>query len=371
MKKTTVIIFMIIQSILLASAQTKKTAGIAAVYTQGMKISAEAAGSMVRIEAAKANYFTILDNLDMEEAIANNEIEMSNCLGRECLLKLGKAIGADKIISCSIENMGKNIAITIKILDVGTGNYDVITLQEFLNLEGELQSMIQITLNKALGIENNPELLNTLIYYNQPVETPITYIKNSGPRMGVAILGGELNTILTSPESEGGYDLFPVLSQIGYQIEGAYLSAGNFQGLVEGLFLLTGLEQSLFNPSFAFMHGIRNSKNGFEIGFGPTFRGKRVAKGYYDDQNRWHLQNEWTNVYDTNGVITNPNPYEVIERIDKRGSVIKISTGWVWAIGKTFHSGYLNIPVNAYFSHNKEGWYTGLSVGFNMARKDQ
>ena len=26
----------------------------------------------------------------------------------------------------------------------------------------------------------------------------------------------------------------------------------------------------------------------------------------------------------------------------------RIKTGWVWALGKTFHSGYLNIPINLF-----------------------
>jgi len=372
MKQTTLILLMIIQAMLFALAQTNKTAGITTVYMQVMKTSAESAGSMLRIEAAKSNAYNILDKLDMKEAIAKNEIDMASCFGKDCLIKLGKAIEADKIIGCSIEAIGKKIAITIKIIDVATGKYDVIALQEFLNLENELQSMIQITLNKALGIENNPDLLGNLVYYNQPIETPRAYIKNSGPRMGIAILGGDLRSILTSPESEGGYDMSPFLTQIGFQIEGAYFSAGNLQGLVEGLILLTGLEQSLFSPSFAFMHGIRSSKSGLEIGFGPTFRGKRVANGYYDDENKWHLENEWENEYEpATGILLNPNPYEIVERIDKRGTNVKVSTGWVWAIGKTFRSGYLNIPVNAYFSHNKDGSYTGLSVGFNMSKQDQ
>ena len=37
---------------------------------------------------------------------------------------------------------------------------------------------------------------------------------------------------------------------------------------------------------------------------------------------------------------------------------------------KTFHSGYLNIPVNAFLSYNKNGYFLGLSKGFNITKKD-
>ena len=60
----------------------------------------------------------------------------------------------------------------------------------------------------------------------------------------------------------------------------------------------------------------------------------------------------------------------VLFDVKKRGN-LKLSAGWVWALGKTFHSGYLNIPANLFFSHNNDGWYTGVSVGFNIAKKEQ
>jgi hypothetical protein len=99
--------------------------------------------------------------------------------------------------------------------------------------------------------------------------------------------------------------------------------------------------------------------------------------GYRDESNVWHESVEWDaseEVTDSTGITTiddnaNPNPYEIVTGLDKRGD-IKLAATWVWAVGKTFHSGYLNIPVNAYFSYGKDGWFTGLSVGFNIAKKD-
>jgi hypothetical protein len=73
-----------------------------------------------------------------------------------------------------------------------------------------------------------------------------------------------------------------------------------------------------------------------------------------------------TGEYDYN-YISNPNSYT--ERIDSRGD-IKLQAGFVFALGKTFHSGYLNIPVNFFYSTSREGGgYLGLSMGFNIAKK--
>ena len=70
--------------------------------------------------------------------------------------------------------------ITVKILDVESEDYDKIVVQEFINLDEELQLMVQITINKALDIENDPVITNNLIYYNQPPQSPTTYIKTMG-----------------------------------------------------------------------------------------------------------------------------------------------------------------------------------------------
>ena len=361
----------------LTSLAQVPTAAIVSVYTQGVKISPDMAESLMRIEVTKTGKFNVLDKLDMLEVLNENQVDVSNCFGKKCLTSVGSQAGVDKMITGAIENLGKKIVITVKLLDVKTGNYDKIAIEEFINLDTEVQTMMQITTNKALGIENDPELLNNFVYFNQPPEAPVTYIKNNGPRMGLSYVGGDMGQVLQNPASMGGFDAAPFMTQIGYQFEGSYLSAGNFQALIEGLVFLTGVEQNMFNPSLAILNGFRSSKNGWEIGFGPTFRLSRMADGYYVDDvkenDNWRIDSEWR--VPANLDTLSPwggyldNPFESYTRMDSRGD-IKLQAGWVWALGKTFHSGYLNIPVNAFFSYNRNGYYIGASMGFNITKKD-
>ncbi len=361
----------------LTSLAQVPTAAIVSVYTQGVKISPDMAESLMRIEVTKTGKFNVLDKLDMLEVLNENQVDVSNCFGKKCLTSVGSQAGVDKMITGAIENLGKKIVITVKLLDVKTGNYDKIAIEEFINLDTEVQTMMQITTNKALGIENDPELLNNFVYFNQPPEAPVTYIKNNGPRMGLSYVGGDMGQVLQNPASMGGFDAAPIMTQIGYQFEGSYLSAGNFQALIEGLVFLTGVEQNMFNPSLAILNGFRSSKNGWEIGFGPTFRLSRMADGYYVDDvkenDNWRIDSEWR--VPANLDTLSPwggyldNPFESYTRMDSRGD-IKLQAGWVWALGKTFHSGYLNIPVNAFFSYNRNGYYIGVSMGFNITKKD-
>jgi TolB-like protein len=377
------------------NAQTK-TAAVVSVFTQGTKISPEMAESILRIELTKSEKFNVLDKLDMMETINETAVDVSNCFGKNCLSKVGKAAAVDKIVTGSIENLGKKIVVTVKVLDIATEAYDKIAIEEFIVLENEFQNMVHITLNKALGIENDVAMMNNFVYYNQPPVAPTTYIKNNGPRMGLTFMEGNLGEIIKQKENEGGYGIgLPLFSQIGYQFEQAYLSAGTFQVLIEGLVFLNGIERNQFNPSFAFLNGFRSSDNGWEFAFGPTLRFSKIADGYYlnDDKtnmSNWRLTDEWVDdparvITDSTEIMTwnngqvgtgnynysyNNNPNSSTSRLDSRGD-IKLQAGFVFAIGKTFHSGYLNIPVNFFYSTSREGGgYLGLSMGFNIAQKD-
>jgi hypothetical protein len=53
-----------------------------------------------------------------------------------------------------------------------------------------------------------------------------------------------------------------------------------------------------------------------------------------------------------------------VERPDSRGNTT-ITTGFLFAAGKTFRSGKLNLPVNIFFMPSTHGMRYGISVGWN------
>lgn len=362
---------------MLPTAQAQdKTAAVLDIPTTGLHIKPDMAGNLVRIELQKVGHFKLLDKYDVNDVLAKAGKSTENCYGKDCLVEVGKLLNVDKMVSGNIQQFGKKIVVELKIINVSTGEIEVSEVTEYLNLEAELQTMIMISINEMIGIENDPHLVNNLIYYNNPAVTPTTKSVNSGVRMGLTYISGEKGRRLQDPLEDGGFDSYPVISQFGYQKEVQYLSAGNLQALGEGLFMVGGLEQQMFIPTFVLMNGFRHKEKGWEIAFGPSFSLQRKAKGFYDTegalggQNEWHLEGDWNNTAlgDTSAIPI-ANPYTIIERMDKRGDV-KFATSWVWAIGKTFRSGYLNIPVNIYASPNRDGWHYGLSVGFNVRKKD-
>ena len=114
---------------------------------------------------------------------------------------------------------------------------------------------------------------------------------------------GDAAKVMTAPESVGGYNMYPLMFQFGWQKEWQYLSAGHFQALIEFIPLVSGLESGKFIPSATFMNGFRVGKGGWEFAFGPSFRFIRKARGFYGDgqngteQGNWYTVDNWNQTH--------------------------------------------------------------------------
>ena len=352
-----------------AQSQKKPTAAVLGIDSKGVIQDAEAVGFMVRLELEKANTYNVMDKYDVAEAVKKNGIDLKTCFGKTCVVEAGKSLNADKMITGSIERFGEKIVISLKVIDVKNESVEKQDATEYLNLQPELQRMIGISVQKLIGIAPDQNLVKLLVNYDTPVESPKTQLSLNGPRMGFSFATGDAANVLTAPESEGGYNMYPATFQFGWQKEWQYLSAGDFQALVEFIPMIGGLESGKFIPSMTFLNGFRMGKKGWEFAFGPSFRVVKKAQGFWGDGNngtkndQWYLTNEW---YDSN--LSENNPYPITKRLDSRGS-LTLSTSLFFGIGKTFKSGYLNIPVNVYVLPRKEGTVIGASFGFNLYRK--
>ena len=293
---------------------------------------------IVRLEMEKTKTYTILDKYEMRDVVRQNKIDYKNCFSRSCLVEAGKILKVDKMLSGSIEQLGNKIVISLRIIDVKSGTIEKSDIMEFLNLP-EIQKMIEIAVKDILGKDNDPQMVSQLVNYDSPINSPRNQLRLNGPRMGGALLIGSDTKILTGSRSNGGFEMYQVTSQFGYQYETQYLSSGTFQALIEYIGTIGGLEAGRVVPTFTFLNGFRSNKSGWEFGLGPTFTFKTVANGYYENDN-WHLENDWGNAKGT-------NPNQIVSQIDSRGN-IELSTGLLIAVGKTFKSGYLNIPLNVY-----------------------
>lgn len=356
-----------------ASAQnmSKESLSIISIKSNNVKYSSAQLADLARLDLEKLGIYEVMDKYDIISLLEEKKLNPETCLGKSCLINLGKQIGSDKMMTGSVDLYGEKIIITLRLIDIFTESIEKVHVEEFLDLQNELSSMMHITVNKMFSKEIDKELFERLTKknnYESSINNPDENIlKLAGPRMGFTVLTGEASGRFQAPEKQGGFDAFPMMFQFGYQFEKQYINEGNFQALFEFIPMVTGLDQGMFLPSFTILNGLRDNRKGWEFAFGPTLSFVRKAQVYYAD-NTWQLKEDWSETDDYGYIIE--NPHKITEKIDSRGSV-RAQTGFVFAVGRSFKSGNLNIPLNAYVIPGKDGWRFGLSMGFNGKSKNK
>jgi hypothetical protein len=342
-----------------AQSNTKPIIAVLNIDSKGLAYDGASMGNLVRIELDKTGVYTVLDKYEVAEVLSKNKVDLTTCFSKSCLIQTGKMLNAQKMLGGSIELLDEKIVITLKLIDVETGTVEKSNVTEYLNLP-EIQKMVRVSIQRIVGIEPDITMVNQLIDYDVPIQSPKNALRLNGPRMGFATTFGDAAEVITNKTVNGGFNMFPVTFEFGWQQEFQYISAGNFQALVENVFLISGLESGRVIPNYAALLGFRFGKKAWEFGFGPTFKVLKKADGYFDANNNWHLENDWNN---------GDNKYPIVSRLDSRGNP-QLSTGLVIAVGRTFHSGYLNIPLNVYVAPSRDGTNVGATFGFNIQKKD-
>ncbi len=363
----------------------KSSIAVANPHVQGLSITSEVAAKLIQLELIKLDKFSVYDEFDMAEVIKTDDGFSDNCYGLGCLSQMGKALKVDYIISGSFDGLGNKIAISLKWIDVKSATLHKSMVREFDNQEIEIQRMIEILLKEMNGVEVNEELSDRLKFNNEVITSNnVGRINNSGPRIGYAYLLGSLNEFATRPQNQGGLDIFPGVSMIGYQVEKQYVGTENFSALLEGIFNVSGLEQGTFIPSITILNGFRFGKEGWELAFGPGFGIRRTSNGFFDTGNKfgkgedyYFSEQDWWDYSLDNGLSPDASPSEISgldygfsRHLDTRGD-FNLTTTWLFAFGRTFKAGALNIPVNVFYSSSRGGGMAGLSLGFNVITQKQ
>lgn len=333
------------------------------IDSKGITLTPEQLGNLVRIEIGKTNLYEVMDQYDIMYAVDKNQLQIKGCYGKLCLVELGKQLNVDKILTGSVELYGETLIVTLRLIDINNNTIEKTQIDEFLNLQNDIQSMITVSISKMFNLPVNTLLearLTNKYNYDNLVNNPDdNTLKLSGPRMGFTLATGRDAEIWQAPKAEGGFDAYPAMFQFGYQFEKQYLNEGNFQALFEFIPMITGIDQGYILPSLTVMNGLRNNINGWEFAFGPTFYTTREANGYVVDD-KWYYESDMTDELYS-------KKYSREYRFDSRGD-IRLRSGFIVAFGKTFISGKLNIPVNIYVAPNRDGFRFGMSFGYNAKK---
>lgn len=377
--KKTILLFTACLFGMISRAQTENipTIAVANPNVNGLTVKPESVAKMMRLETIKLNKYKVYDEYDMADVLKAKEEYRTQCYGQNCLIKLGTELNVDYVMCGSIDGLGNKIAVTLKIVDIKNQSLFKSAVKEFDNQETEIQRMIEIILAEMHGFAVDKVTADRLAFKNEVITSNnIGKINNSGPRIGGAALVGTLNEFANRPTSQGGLDIAPFVSMIGYQFEGQYVGTENFSALVEGIVNVSGLEQGRFLPSFTLMNGFRFGKSGWEFAFGPRLSIKHTSQGFFDTKNlygqnsQYFSQADWTEYLINHSSTTLDESYNFEENLDMRGNT-KLSTSFVIGFGRTFRAGSLNVPVNLFYTSQKGGGFAGINVGFNVQKSKQ
>jgi hypothetical protein len=346
-----------------SKAQSKKTLAVMNLDVKGMNLDANLYTQILRLYVEKLDSFIVLDRYDQGALLQNKQLP-EQCYGTSCLAKAGEMLNVQQILSGSIEKFPNRIVVSLKIIESKTAKQIVQKVMSFIVVQDEVEMMITLSVNELMGIKSDGLALKSLLYPDladatlSRTYTPI--LVASGPRMGYSMVFGEAASIIQQAEHQGGFASFPGSFHFGYQFEKRYLNEDGFQALLEFIPMISGMDQGRFIPSVTLMNGIRGNKNGWEFAAGPHLSLTQKADGFYGPDGNWYLQKD-------SAKFGNNKP-QIIERMDSRGEY-QFETAFVFAIGKTIRSKFLNIPVNVYVMPKKGNTRIGISVGYNSSRK--
>lgn len=343
-------------------AAPKEKIAVLHIDAKGFTLDPVQMGNLTRLELDKLGRYEVLDKYDVDYVAEKESLRIDNCYGKICLVEMGRKLKADKMLTGVVELLGDHIVITFRVIDVGTESVERSQVFQYLNLRNQVQLMVELSLRQLFELPTDPTLVTKLTKkddYESTLNVPdVARLNLSGPRMGMTVFTGSMASRLAEPTAVGGLDATPVMFQFGYQFETAYLNQGGLQALFEFVPIITGLDQGEILPSISILHGVRSNRRGYEIAFGPILYLAKEAEGFYQD-GRWTLLTDWEK---SNPGIT-PN-FATEKRFDDRGTPA-LSSSFLFAFGKSFKSGKLNIPVNVFYIPNRTGHRFGLSVGFN------
>jgi hypothetical protein len=335
--------------------------------TRGYDFRQSQAVQFVINELIRLGQYEVMDKYEVEYVAKRDSLNAIGCFSKICLSDFGKHLGIEKMFSGSIQLLGDKVNITLRLLDVKTKTFEKTIVKEFLNIPGNELMMIRVSFNEMYGLKNEEDVMKKLTVkaeYDNTVNNPYQLkLRADGPRMGIVGFSGVSASVIQNPINKGGYNSYPFMFQFGYQYEKQYLNEGNFQALVEMIPMISGMDQGRIIPSFSFLNGLRNNRTGWEFAFGPTFNITKLASGFYfdednDGEREWHLENDRQFLQLRNEVLT------IEKRPDSRGHYAA-TAGFLFAFGKTFKSGRMNIPLNMFIIPGKNGCRFGLSFGWN------
>ena len=117
-----------------------------------------------RNEIIKTNKYIVVERGAMEEILEEQGFQQTGCTSNECVVEVGQLLGVQQMISGSIGKVGDIFTVSVRIIDIRTGEIiNVIDYDHSGDLGKLLTVGMRMTAQRLVGIKGAPKNLdNTL-----------------------------------------------------------------------------------------------------------------------------------------------------------------------------------------------------------------
>jgi len=121
------------------------------------QVEASALTDRLRTEILSTVKMKVVERGEMEELLKEQAFQQSGCVSSECMVEVGKLLGANQIVGGSISRVGNTFSVSARIIDVETGeiinstNYDYSGIIDELLISG-MKNVSQLLFTADEGI---------------------------------------------------------------------------------------------------------------------------------------------------------------------------------------------------------------------------
>lgn len=139
-----------------ASAQEQKITAAVMDLEAKQGVSAGVASMLsdyLRTQLVNTQKITIVTRENMEQILREQSFQMSGCTSNECIVQMGQLLGVRKMITGSIGKLGTTYLLSLKIIDVQSGEIEKAETEECASCEEqEILGSVRIISQKIVGL---------------------------------------------------------------------------------------------------------------------------------------------------------------------------------------------------------------------------
>jgi TolB-like protein len=143
----------------ISPAQDKPNVAVLELEAKGIsEHEASTLSDILRSEIKKQDVFRVLERGQVDEVLKEQGFQQTGCTSSECYVEMGQLIGVEKLITGSIGKLGEAFIVSVRMLDVKTGE---IVKDETVKFEGKIEKIMDETI---------PDIARTICSEKVPVE---------------------------------------------------------------------------------------------------------------------------------------------------------------------------------------------------------